>query len=147
MTHEPTPHFDEALLSGYIDGELTQAQAQRVRIHLEDHPESRDLLNQLRLMRNAAISTEFRVPDDDQWDERPRGPVSFLGRYVGWGLMASWVLAVSLLALWAMAKSTSHWTAKALVFGGFAGFSLLLLSVVLDRARTFKTDRYRRVQK
>ena len=28
--------FDEALISGYLDGELTQGDAQRVRVHLED---------------------------------------------------------------------------------------------------------------
>ncbi len=147
MSDQQSTTFDEALLSGYLDGELTQAQAQRVRIQLEDDPSARALLEELRQMRQATISTRFPVPDDDQWDERPRGLASRLSRYFGLGTMAIWLVAIAVFALWEMARSSGHWGGALFVFGGMAGLGLVTLSVILDRLRTLKSDRYRKVQK
>ena len=147
MSDQQGTTFDEALLSGYLDGELTQAQAQRVRIQLEDSAAARTLLEELRQMRQATISTRFPVPSDDQWDERPRGLSSRLSRYFGLGTMAIWLVAIAVFALWMMAHSSGHWGVPLFVFGGMAGLGLVMLSVVLDRLRTLKTDRYRKVQK
>ncbi len=139
--------FDEALLSGYLDGELTQSEEQRVRIYLEDHPEARELFEEMRAMRETARETRFDVPDDLQWDERPRGPVSALSRGVGWLLVVVWVVGVSAFCLWELLTSPENLLEKVMVVGGLAGFFLLFVSILLDRLKDSKTDRYRRVQK
>ena len=36
---------------------------------------------------------------------------------------------------------------KLIVFGGWTGFGLLFLGVLLDRLKAMKTDRYREVEK
>jgi hypothetical protein len=36
---------------------------------------------------------------------------------------------------------------KTLIFGGLAAFGLIFLSVLLDRIKTARTDRYREVEK
>lgn len=36
---------------------------------------------------------------------------------------------------------------KLVVFGGWTGFGLLFLGVLLDRLKAMKTDRYREVEK
>lgn len=146
MEHRPTP-FDEALLSGYLDGELTQAEEQRVRLYIEDHPEARETLEEMQRMREASMSTEFNVPDDTQWDERPRGPLSFTFRSLGWLMLGLWVVGTAAFGLWQLATSPGGLIEKLLAFGALSGFGLLLLSVLLDRLRTSATDRYRRVLK
>jgi anti-sigma factor RsiW len=141
------PRFDEELLSGYLDGELTQAEEQRVRIHIEDHPEARALLAEMTRMRDATLSTTFQSPDDGQWDERPRGLPSLLARGAGWVLTLVWLLAVSAYGLWQLATAPDALVLKLSVFGGLSGAGLLFVSVLLDRLRDAGTDRYRRVVK
>lgn len=69
-----TPHeFDEAILSGYLDGELTQGDEQRVRLHIEHCAGCGIVIDELRKLREATMNSNFQVPDDTQWDETPRG--------------------------------------------------------------------------
>lgn len=147
MVEDRLDQFDEALLSGYLDGELTQSEEQRVRIYLEDHPEARALFEEMRTMRETARETRFEVPDDLQWDERPRGPGSALSRGLGWLLVVIWLVGLSAFGLWQFITSPENLLEKLLVVGGVAGFVLLFVSILLDRLKDSKTDRYRRVQK
>ena len=98
MTDHSPCRFDDTLISGHLDGELTQAAEQRVSIHLEDCSHCRTLLGDLQEMREATMSTEFQRPDDDQWDERPRGTTSLLTRGTGWVLAAVWLRGSSATA-------------------------------------------------
>jgi anti-sigma factor RsiW len=147
ISKPPPLPFDEALLSGYVDGELTQAESQRVRIFIEDHPEAARQVAEIRRLRQAARSTSFHFPADSQWDERPRGPLSGLLRRSG-GLAMFAVLAAALvLGLWQLAVSPLPVVVKVLAFAGLSGFLALFGSVLVDRLRVAATDRYRRVLK
>lgn len=139
--------FDETLISGHLDGELTQAAEQKVRIHLEDCPHCRTLLGDLQTLREATMSTEFSKPDDSQWDERPRSSTSFLTRGTGWVLAVAWLATVISYGLWTMWQSTDNILERLLVFGGLSALALLFISVVLDRIVSSRTDRYREVEK
>lgn len=139
--------FDEALVSGYLDGELTQAAEQKVRIHVEDCAHCRALLAELRTMREATMSTEFVAPDDRQWDERPRSGLSMLSRGAGWTLGLLWAAAVAVYGLWQLWSSPAGLVEKVLAFGGLSALALLLISVALDRLAAARTDPYREVQK
>lgn len=139
--------FDEILLSGYLDRELTQGETQRVRLHLEDCPSCRALLAELTRLREATRTTPFRPPADDQWDERPRGAASFLARRAGWTLIVAWLGAITVFAVWQLARAPEDLWVKVAVFSLAAGPVLLFLSVLADRLRTLRTDRYRRVLK
>ena len=98
-------------------------------------------------MRKTAMGTEFRVPEDDQWDERSRGSASGLAFKAGWVLLVIWAVGIAGFALGEAWEGTATLTEKLLVFGGISGAALLVLSVVLDRLKARKTDRYRGVQK
>lgn len=139
--------FDETLISGHLDGELTQAAEQKVRIHLEDCPHCRTLLGDLQTLREATMSTEFSKPDDNQWDERPRSSTSFLTRSTGWVLAVAWLATVIGYGLWTMWQSMDNILERLLVFGGLSALALLFISVVLDRVVSSRTDRYREVEK
>lgn len=139
--------FDETLITGYLDGELTQATEQKVRIHLEDCADCAALLDELRTLREATMSTEFSKPDDTQWDERPRGRVSWLVRSTGWVLAILWLVVVGGYALWEFWQTPTNPVERLLVVGGLSAFALLFVSVVLDRIKAARTDPYREVEK
>lgn len=141
--------FDEALLSAYLDGELTQEESQPVRLHLEECGACRRLLEQLHELREAAMTTPFPVLDDGQWDERPRGRTSRVLRGAGWGMLLVGVGGLVFTALRELAVEAAGMPLHelGLIVGLGGGALLLFLSVLLDRLRAHKTDRYRRVQR
>jgi len=139
--------FDQVLVSGYLDEELTQADAQKVRIHLEDCRECRVLFYDLRQLREAGRSTQFKIPPDEQWNEIPDGSFSRTARHAGWFLALVWLVFVLGFGLWQLAVSSEGFLLKIVVFGGISGFVLLFISVLTDRLRKRKTDRYSHINK
>lgn len=139
--------FDEVLISGYLDGELTQAEQQRVRLHLEDCALCRRLADELTRIREAAMSTDLPVPDDHQWDETPASGLSALFRNLGWTVMLLWIGGLAAYAMWQLATHPEDLVEGLIVFGVLFGFGLVFLSVLIDRLKSLKTDRYRRVRK
>ncbi len=139
--------FDEALLTGYLDRELTQEDAQWVRLHLETCTECVRTMQDLTRIREMTMMTEFDVPDDGQWNEAPKGAPSRWFRNLGWLLAVLWaVLFVFLIirdtvleeddVLWVIV-GVGFWAVPILIF----------LSALIDRIKTRKTDPYRKVQK
>jgi predicted anti-sigma-YlaC factor YlaD len=138
--------FDESLLSGYADRVLTQGDDQRVRVHLENCAECRATVADLTALREVTMSSKFREPEDLQWSERPRGPLSQLSFGLGWTLLAVWGAAIGLRALWGLRNARWPSPEELLAFGGIVGLGLLFLGVVLDRVHAYKTDRYRGIK-
>ncbi len=147
MAHNCTRAFDEELISGYLDGALPQMQAQKVRLHVEDCGSCRSLLSELRTLREAAQSTRFTPPGDDEWPELPRTRPSRFTRSLGWVVMIAWLVVVSVFALWRFLTSTGDPLEIFLMLGLPGGLLLLFLSVLSDRLRELKTDRYRGVHR
>ena len=147
MSERLNHRFDEALISGYLDGELTQSEAQRVRLHLEDCAECHRLADELGRIREATMTTDFPVPDDRQWDETPVSGLSALFRNLGWTVMLLWIGGLAAYGIWQLATHPENLMEGLLVFGVWFGVGLVFLSVLIDRIKSIKTDRYRRVQK
>lgn len=143
--------FDEMLLSGYLDEELTQGEEQRVRLHLEDCAECTRTLQEINRLRETTMTSEFNVRDDGQWSEAPRGAASRWLRNVGWIVAPVWMVALIGVVLWEMASETENlfsglfWAVFWIVFLLIA--ALFFLSALIDRLKTRKTDRYRKVEK
>jgi anti-sigma factor RsiW len=139
--------FEENLLSGYIDGVLSQGEEQRVRLHLEDCQSCSSLIEEMKQLREATMTTAFTVPPDDQWDERPRGNASRLSFGLGWTFLLVWLVGVAGFALGALWSGPYSLIEKLLVFGGLTGIALLFLSALMDRLKNLGRDRYRRIDK
>lgn len=139
--------FDDSLLSGYVDGELTQADNQRARLHLEECPWCRALVEDLLKIREAAMATYFPVPTDEEWREAPRSQGSQWLRRAGWILLVVWIVGAGWLASEAFLTGSALWYEKVLIVALAGGGLLLFLSVLLDRIKALKTDRYGRVEK
>ena len=138
--------FDEALISGYLDGELTQGEAQRVEVHLQDCPRCRALADELASMKEATMSSEFRIPDDG-WDEAPRSGLSRTLRNLGLAVGLVWLAGLGAWLIWEVAQDPEAVMGLFLVGGILVATALLLGSAVIDRRRSMKHDRYRRIQK
>lgn len=140
---ETTKAEDEALFSGLIDGVLTQADEQRVRLRLEGCAACQLMVDELRAIRENAKSTEFVAPDEEEWDERPRSVTSSVLRSVGWILVVSWLL-LNLVWLFRLDPMSPGYQ-RILLAISLAGWAALLVSVLLDRLKRRPTDPYRRI--
>ena len=139
--------FDEELLSGYLDGALTQGDRQQVALHLEGCDACRAEVADLSALRAVARGTAFALPSDEQWGELPRTAGSRVLRLGGWTLVLVWLAVVLGCGLVELTRSSVLAWERVAVAGAVAGFALLLLSVLLDRVHDLRHDRYRRVQK
>jgi anti-sigma factor RsiW len=139
--------FPEELLSGYLDGALTQQEEQQVRLHLERSPEARVLLEELAALRGASRTTPFAAVEDRQWSEAALTPASAVARRLGFALLGVWALAAVAIALYQASRQSMTWWEAALVVSGVGGALLVFFSVLADRLRDLRVDRYRRVLK
>jgi predicted anti-sigma-YlaC factor YlaD len=147
--------FPEELLSGYLDGALTQQEEQRVRLHLERTPEARAMLEQLAALRQAARSTPFAPVEDRQWSEKPRTRRTAIVLWLGVGLLTLCGLGLAFLLVWQAShaplgtemKRGMIWWSAGLWLSGLGGAVLVFLSILGDRLIDRRSDRYRRVLK
>ncbi|MDH3295262.1 MAG: zf-HC2 domain-containing protein [Acidimicrobiia bacterium] len=144
----PAHGFDETMISGYLDGELTQGDTQRVRLHLEGCDGCRRLADDLRKLSDATMATDFRTPSDTQWDETPRTSASRLFHTSSWILGMIWVIGLVGFVVYQIATDGESTRFDGLIpLGLVATFGLAVLSALIDRVQTRKTDPYRKVKK
>lgn len=147
MTRSCERPFEESLLSGYLDHALTQSETQKIRVHLEDCSECWSLYEELAALREAARTTVFQEPRDSEWPELPKTRFGRFSRSLGWLLLISWLVIISGLALYRFLSQAGDPLEVFLVLGLPGSFVLLFLSVLLDRLRDLKIDRYRGVHR
>ncbi|MDY6981922.1 MAG: zf-HC2 domain-containing protein [Pseudomonadota bacterium] len=138
------------LLSGYVDQELTQQQAQRVRVHLDTCEACRRLHADLRNMKEQLRQLSWPISDEEMLDKLEKDLFASGARNLGWILLA-------VVALFAVAAGTVTFFLflaapdvsplvklfnVLLIVGGFA----LFVSVVRERLLTYKKDKYRNVK-
>ena len=136
------------VLSGFIDGELTQQDAQRVRIHLDrcDHCriEHESLVDIRRKVGEANLSNVHR----DVWREGMNDKGVKATRGIGWLLFLGGILVAAGVVLYELV--TSDWTlslTETLIVGGvYGGLLLLFISVLRQRLIERKTDKYKDVE-
>ena len=140
--------FDEALISGYVDGTLVQGDAQRVQIHLEDCASCRALVDEITSVRETTISSAFATPADHEWPaEAPRSTASRTARRLGGPVLAAWAILVAGVGLLEAWRDADDLLERLILVAGVSGLSLLFLSVLLDRLKARKSDRYNEVLK
>ena len=131
------------LLSGYLDGELTQQQNQQVRIQLESSEELRNLHDQLVLLKKNMGELSYPETDLKALKEMENDLVSRGGQWLGWGLMLLALFLMLSKGLYEIftADEVPWWTQLST-----AGFVVLFLVVLRQRLRTYKNDKYRKVR-
>lgn len=141
-------HEIEVSLSGYLDKELTQQEAQRIELHLQSCPQCRRVLEELAEAQQAAQALDLAQPSHEEWRHMESHILEKTTRSVGWVILIVWAIVTAAYGGFQYAMSPNEpMTQKILVFGLFLGIALLFLSVLSERIRESRTDRYKGVQK
>lgn len=136
------------MLSAYLDGELTQADQQRVRIWLEDSAEAREHYDELKRIKELTQSMSFAPPPDDRIDELERALSVQTPRSIGWVLLTLGLLigATTAAAFFFLDPAKSAFT-KSIVGMVGGGVVFLFGSVARQRWLEIPHDRYREVKR
>ena len=135
------------LLSGYIDGELTQQQRQRVEIHCEGCADCRKELDGLRDLRQKVGNARLSELGEDNWRETMDETTVRASRGIGWVLFIGGVLAVAGIVIYQFVIDTSIELHMKLIIGAiYGGLAVLFISVLRQRLIERKTDKYKDVE-
>ncbi len=138
----------EVLLSGYLDGELTQQERQKVDVYLERDERYREILAELERVKAETEHLHYEEPSSGDWKTMEKSLVQDVSRGLGWVILSIWAVALTSYGLWELAAAPDEpLTGKLLVFGFFLGVALLFCSVLTQRMRESRRDKYKGVYK
>ena len=135
------------LLSGYVDGELTQQQRQLVMLHCEACDECRDNLDRLRELRERIKGSGLSEVGEDKWRETMDDSSVQLSRGIGWLMFIAGLLAIVGIGLFMfMFDDSVPLGMKLIMIAIYGGLATLLFSVLRQRLIERKTDKYKDVE-
>ena len=141
-----TEHVAEQL-SGYIDGELTQQQRQRVELHCADCEACRETLAELHALRQRVSNSGLSELGEDNWRETMDDQQVSTTRSLGWILFIGGLAAISLVVLVAFLTADGMPLGMKLILVAiYGGLAVLLYSVGRQRLIERKTDKYKDVE-
>lgn len=140
------PQIDE-MLSGYLDGELTQGDRQRVDLHLESCSKCRGAYEELADLRQAVGKMSFGEMSQDEWSKIMNDLPIRASRGAGWLLYVAGFLIVCGYGLYEfMADDSEDAVIKTGIGALVVGSLLLFISVLRQRLIARKTDKYKDVE-
>jgi hypothetical protein len=135
------------LLSGFVDGELTQQQRQLVTLHCDNCSECRKNLDSLRVLRERVAGAKLSEIGEDKWRESMPESTVELTRGIGWIVFIAGLLVVAGIGLLAFLFGDGISVGmKLLLIAIYGGLGLLFFSVLRQRLIERKTDKYKDVE-
>lgn len=135
------------LLSGYIDGELTQQERQRVDVHCESCAECAGLRGELRELRGQVGNARLSEYGEDEWREMMDDTTVRASRGIGWLILLGGSLVLAGIVVFAFLTDPGiEWHMKAIMIAIYGGFAALFISVLRQRLIERKTDKYKDVE-
>ena len=135
------------LLSGYIDGELTQQERQRVEVHCEGCPQCNNDLDELRTLRQKVGCSRLSEFGEDNWREQMDDTTVKVTHGIGWLLFIGGLLLLAGYLIYEFVFDTSlSWGIKLLFGAIYGGFGVLFISVLRQRLIERKSDKYKDVE-
>ena len=145
-----TPNRNESLgelACGYIDGELTQQQRQRVELLCETSEACRQELEQLRQLREDIGRSRLSEYGEDKWRETMNDPATRTFRGLGWILLIAGLLAIGGIVLHGFLTDPTLELHMKLIIGAiYGGLAILFISVLRQRLIERKSDKYKDVE-
>jgi hypothetical protein len=135
------------MLSGYLDEELTQQEAQKVMLLLESDEDYRQLHDEMLAMRQEVQSLSLQESELEHLDRLFQEPVAKTSRIFGFALLAISAFILVAFTMYAVVINTAIniWLKFAIGFLS-AGGLFLLYSVLRQRMMVSKNDKYNRVK-
>ena len=135
------------LLSGFVDGELTQQERQRVTLHCSECAECREILANLRELRTRIGKAGLSEFGEDKWRETMNDPTVQTTRSIGWLLFIAGLLVVAGIGLFEFIVASDISIGMKLIIAAiYGGLAMLLYSVLRQRLIERKTDKYKDVE-
>ena len=135
----------QALMSGYLDGELRPEERARVDSHVETCHVCRQEFASIKQLISTSSGIAVAAPPEEVWETFLDGVYNRLERRTGWFLFV--IGAVGLIALAIYYFVTEPFASafqKTFLAVPAVGFSILFVSVLRQRLFAAKTDRYSR---
>lgn len=143
-------HIEEHVverLSGYVDGELTQQQRQRVDVHCASCAACAKDLRELQELRESIGKARLSDKNQDVWREMMSDTTVRRTRGIGWLLLTGGVLASLGIGVFAVLFDSSISIVEKLIVSAiYGGLALLFYSVLRQRLIERKTDKYKDVE-
>ena len=151
----------EPLLSGYLDGELTQGDRQRVELILEDCAECARVFDEMKKLRQHVGGIPYETMTETEKSKMSRSAEASVGASVGQVLfLAGLVLVYGVGAYWVCSdlitdaefSKTGDAKDKVPMFIRIGvpalviGLGILFFTVLLQRIKAAKTDKYTDVE-
>jgi hypothetical protein len=141
----------EALLSGYLDGELTQGDRQRVEVITEDCQDCAQTLEDMRKLRGEIGGIEYEHMTEAERLRAAKDPVAEAGANIGQVLViGGFVIFYGTLIFFVLKGMLANPDTPLFMKIGlpaiFIGMGILLTSVIIDRIKASKTDPYKDVE-
>ena len=133
------------LLSGYLDGELTQQDRQRVRLKLEECSTCAQTYADLVRVRDQVRNADL-VNQAPNWSEKMNDVNVKTSAGLGWLFLSAGVLLISAIAGYEFVFSGPISWAKIAVIAIYFGLACLFISVLRQRVIERKTDKYKDVE-
>jgi len=134
-------------LSGYLDGELTQQQRQRVDLHLADCKDCAGMLDELEALRQRMGQSGLSRKVEDDWREEMDDMGVKLSRGIGWVLLVGAAVIIGAFLVFMFLTDpglTGFW--KFVISAFYIGLLGLFVSVLRQRLLVRKTDKYKDVE-
>jgi hypothetical protein len=139
-------HVD-VMLSGYIDGELTQQDRQRVEVHCAECPECAGTLAELKDLRERVGKSRLSELGEDLWRENMNNSTVRAARGAGWLFFVGGLLLAGGWAIFAFLFDSSITLGlKLFTVAVYGGLGILFVSVLWQRLVERKTDKYKDVE-
>jgi anti-sigma factor RsiW len=135
-------------MMGLMDNELTEAEASKVNSHLICCAACREEYRQLQKTTAALKDISCAEPHDDVLDKVWKSPYSRFTRNFGlFMVLGGWIVLVAYAIYEALSSSREALLPKTAMAVVIVGFLILLVSVILGRIKTYKSDPYKEVQR
>ncbi len=149
MTIQTSEQYGETLekISGFLDGELTQQEAQKVSLLIKNDPDYQELYQELNSMRHEIQSLSLQDQELEHLDRLFKEPVAKTSRLIGLVLLLVSAIVIISFALFKIFINPAIELFEKVVVGVVSGGSLLLFfSVLRQRLISRKNDKYKGVK-
>ena len=135
------------LISGFVDGELTQQQRQLVSLHCEQCTQCGENLEDMQALRARIGKANLSEIGEDKWRETMDEKGVQNSRSIGWLLFIAGMVAVAGVILITFLFNDEIGTGMKFILAAvYGGLLVLLYSVLRQRMIERKTDKYKDVE-
>lgn len=142
----------KTLMMGYLDGELTELERERMERHLEECAECRAEAEAFSKLKDLTRPMKLSMPEEAYWEQYWSSVYNRLERRAGWILLSIGAALLAsygcyLLATRILLGSEAPLPLRAGLAALLLGFFTLLASVIRERIHLRGSDKYRRIER